>query len=94
MLLRRSYDRVAGDLMRTEIRYLTLQTDMLTIAELLSESNHQSFPVLNSSEDMILLGTVQRNVLVNKLIEYNSLAQKSLLPGRGVAVEEAVYGGM
>ena len=71
------YKLSAGNIMTTEVCYLTLNSTFEHVMQLLEQTSLKSYPLVESSSNMVLLGTVKRGLLegiVDKELE--SVASK------------------
>lgn len=56
--------------MRTKINFVTMESTVSEINELLNETNHISYPLVENKDNMILIGAVQRGNLEKICHEY------------------------
>jgi chloride channel 2 len=54
------YNLYAKDIMRKDLLYITYQSTYRELRQLLKNSKHSSFPLLDSKESRILIGSVSR----------------------------------
>uniref|UniRef100_A0A1X7VM85 Chloride channel protein n=1 Tax=Amphimedon queenslandica TaxID=400682 RepID=A0A1X7VM85_AMPQE len=66
--LHKYYDLYARDIMRKNVLYITYQSTYRDIRQLLRTSKQYSFPLVDSEESRILIGSVSRNNL-HKLVD-------------------------
>eukprot|EP00117_Sycon_ciliatum_P024435 scpid42908/ scgid20503/ Chloride channel protein 2 len=59
----RPYNITAGDMMRTELYFISQRSTYAQLRRLLKKSTFRSYPLVDSQASMILLGSVQRSKL-------------------------------
>jgi Mg2+/Co2+ transporter CorC len=61
--------------MRTKIDFVTMESTVPEINELLNETNHVAYPLVENKDNMILIGAVQRGNLEKICREYKAELQ-------------------
>ncbi|EDV24250.1 uncharacterized protein TRIADDRAFT_26270, partial [Trichoplax adhaerens] len=73
----KAYDIYVSDIMRTDIKYLSYKSSYEDLDKLLETTKLKSFPLVESADSMVLLGSLQRKQLEGLLARYiNKVAQE------------------
>lgn len=76
------YNLLVADIMKTNLFYISFHSKYADLKELLDKSHHRSYPLVDSEDSMILLGSIQRpqlqsllNLHMQKLYQSSSNAE-------------------
>lgn len=64
---KKTYNITAGDIMNHDLFFINSKTTYGDIQRLLTRSNHRSYPIVDSDETMILIGSIRRDHLESML---------------------------
>lgn len=64
------YNLLVADIMKTKLFYISYHTKYADLKDLLEKSNHRSYPLVDSEDSMILLGSIQRPQLQSLLNQH------------------------
>ncbi|XP_078374298.1 chloride channel protein 2-like isoform X2 [Oculina patagonica] len=81
------YNLLVADIMKTNLYYISYHTKYADLKALLDKSDHRSYPLVDSEDSMILLGSIQRPQLQSLL---NQHMQKMFQTSSNAESEDAL----
>ncbi|KAJ7393609.1 Chloride channel protein 2 [Desmophyllum pertusum] len=82
------YNLLVADIMKTNLFYISYHSKYADLKELLEKSRHRSYPLVDSEDSMILLGSIQRPQLQSLL---NQHMHKMFQASSNAESEDALY---
>ncbi|KJE95626.1 voltage-gated chloride channel protein [Capsaspora owczarzaki ATCC 30864] len=64
---KKTYNTTAGDIMNSDLFWISAKSTYADIQRLLAQSHHRSYPIVDSEDNMILIGSIRRDHLESML---------------------------
>ncbi|XP_065842216.1 chloride channel protein 2-like isoform X2 [Oscarella lobularis] len=90
----RPYKVMVNDIMKRNLFFISYRSTYGDLRKLLHSSNHQSFPLVDAPDSMVLLGSIQRRYLMKRLMDEkgtwdeSAVASGAATPSAAEVIEE------